>query len=90
MCPRSGTRHQLQESGWKLTALSARQIPCRIFNLEPSRREFTSLFRDVTWRRLVTVYRRFDPIFNVQAVQYEIHSFSRNVSNQITKMYSLN
>jgi hypothetical protein len=90
MCPRTGTRHHLQDSGWILTALSARQIPCRIFNLEPSRREFTSLFRDVTWLRLVIVYRLFDPIFNVQTVQYEIDSFSRNVSNQITKVYSQN
>jgi len=50
----------------------------------------TSLFRHVTWRRLVIIYRHFDPIFIAQAVQYRIDSFSRNVSNQITKPHRPN
>ena len=91
MCPRTGTRHQLQDSGCKLIALSAGQMPCRTFNLEPSRCECTTfIFRDVTWRRLVIVYRRFDPIFIAQAVQYGIDSGSRNVSDHITNLHHLN
>jgi hypothetical protein len=91
MYARTGIHHQLQDSGYKLTALSAGQMPCRTFNLEPSRCECsTSLFRDVTWRRLVIVYRRFDPIFIAQAIQYGIDSFFRNVSNQITKLHRPN
>ena len=91
MCPRTGTRHQLQDSGCQQTALSAGQMPCRIFSLEPSRCEcITSLFRHVTWRRLVIIYRHFDPIFIAQADQYGIDSFSRNVSNQTTKPHRPN
>ena len=88
MSPRTGTRHQLRDSGCKLTALSAGPMPCRIFNLERSRCECAaSLFRDVTWRRLVIIYRGFDRIFIAQAVQHGIDSFSRNVSNHITKLH---